>query len=120
MVDEIFGIKLLREFEVTLAKDFFKCALCDRLILFLQGCSDQRSCEEQQTSANTYSYFHGFICDCIEAPELEWSAIATQSDRCSDKYAGKNQSKPKTGRTEVCSGSELWAVDRVHVEGKSL
>src|SRR5438105_13936033 len=50
----------------------------------------------------------------------EWSAITAQPYRCDNKHRGKHQSEPETRRTQVSYWRELWAVDRVHVEGKSL
>ncbi len=36
VIDEIFGVKLLCQFESSTAEDFLKCASRDRLVLFLQ------------------------------------------------------------------------------------
>src|ERR1700692_3758933 len=52
--------------------------------------------------------------------ESNWSAIAAQPDRRDDKCYGAYQPKPETRRTEVSHRRELWACDRVPIEGESL
>src|SRR5882724_1114110 len=52
--------------------------------------------------------------------ESERSAITAQSYCCYNKCRGDYQPEPETWRAEVPYRCELWAVDRVRVEGKSL
>src|SRR6266516_3142266 len=52
--------------------------------------------------------------------ESEWSAITAQPYCCYNKCRGDYQSEPETWRAQVSYWRELWAVDRVHVEGKGL
>src|SRR5438874_8656577 len=54
------------------------------------------------------------------AGELQRPAIPTEPDCYGDEYHGNHQSKPKTGRAQVCGGGELWAIDRVHVKSECI
>src|SRR5215831_6531204 len=66
---------------------------------------------------------HGFLSLLLArsgSNRSERSAITTQADCCSEEHRGNYQSEPKTRRAQVCSGSQLRAVDRVHLKGKCL
>src|SRR5438874_6742908 len=49
---------------------------------------------------------------------LQRTAITAQPNRRENECRGEEQSKPKTGRAQVCGRRELWAVDRVHVKSE--